>query len=101
MRTLALIAALVAGCGSGERIAECDQLLAFAAKASACKKVDRAQRQQIDQAASTIRDSLDKLEDVGLDQAPPGAVTTTRQSCAKQAEDLRKMYEKLAPECVR
>jgi len=101
VRTLALLLAAAFGCGSGDRIAECDRLVAVASKVGACKKLDRAQRAQVDQAVTSIREALDKLDDVGLDRAPPGAVSATGQSCAKQAEDLRLLYEKLAPECVR
>jgi hypothetical protein len=99
--SIVVVGIALAGCGSGERIAECDRLLEIATRASTCGKLDRAQRLQIENAVTTMRDALDKLEDVGVDRAPPAAVTTTRQSCAKQAEDLRQMYEKLAPECTR
>jgi hypothetical protein len=102
-RRLAIIAALWAplwGCGTGDRIAECDRLVERVEKVSACPRIERSQRQQIEQAAKGIREALDRLSDVGFDKAPAGVVLTTRQSCTKQFEDIRQMYEKVAPECL-
>lgn len=97
---LALGSAALAGCG-GERLAECDALLSTVERVATCGKLERAQRVQVDQTARTIKDALDRLEDVGPGRAPAELVNEARRTCVKQDEDLRLMYEKVAPECLR
>jgi hypothetical protein len=92
-----------AGCGGGreDRVTECDAMRATLEQIGACPRLPAAQRAQIDQAVRTIRDSLDRLEDVGPDRAPPDLLEETRRTCAKQDGELRRLYEKVAPECLR
>lgn len=97
---LVLGLAVLAGCGD-ERIGECDALRATVEQVAVCGKLERAQRVQVDQAARTLKDALDRLEDVGLGRAPAELVNEARRTCVKQDEDLRRLYEKVAPECLR
>jgi hypothetical protein len=93
--------ALAAGCGSGERIAECDALLATLEKAGTCGRIDGSQRQQVDQAVRSIKEGLDLLEDVGPSRAPAALLDETKRTCARQDAEIRRLYEKDAPECLR
>jgi hypothetical protein len=92
--------ALAAGC-SGERVAECDAMLETVEKVGACDRLDTTQRAQIDQAVRSIRDALDRLEDVGPGRAPAALLSEAKATCAKQNEAIRQVYEKVAPECLR
>jgi hypothetical protein len=92
--------ALAAGC-SGERIAECDAMVSVIEKVGACGRVDAAQRMQLEQVVRSIKDALDRLEDVGPGRTPPALLDETRRTCAKQEAELRQLYEKVAPECLR
>jgi len=92
--------ALAGGCG-GERIAECDAMVATVEKVGACDRLDATQRAQVDQAVRTIKDALDRLEDVGPSRAPAELLSETKRMCAKQNEAIRQMYEKVARECLR
>lgn len=100
---LALALALAAGCGGdgGARLAECDALLATAGKVAACRRVDPAQRRQVRQAARSLEEVLDRLAGAGVDQAPAELVSEVRKTCATQAAELQKVYEKDVPDCVR
>ena len=107
-RARALVAALAAsltgaagGCGSGERIAECDALLTTVEKAASCPKLSWPQRTAIEASRAALADSLDRLEDVGPARAPASVLDEARRMCSKQNEDIQRMYEKVAPECVR
>ncbi len=91
---------LAAGCG-GERIAECDAMLATVEQVAACDRLDATQRTQVDQAVRSIKDALDRLEEVGPDRAPAELLGEARRTCAKQDAELRQLYEKVAPECLR
>jgi hypothetical protein len=97
-----VLAALAAGCGGGgERVAECDALLGTVQSAATCGKLDRAQRTQLDQAAQSIKDALDRLEAVGPGRAPAELLNEAKRTCAKQDDEIRRLYEKVAPECLR
>ena len=96
----ALVVLVLGACG-GDRIAECDRLVAVADKIAACPRLDRVQQLQVEQTVSSLRDALGKLEDVGFDKAPAGSVDAMRQGCVKQHEALVQGYEKSAPECLR
>lgn len=100
MRGLLAWLALAAGCG-GERIAECDAMLATVEQVRACDRLDPNQRAQVEQIVRTIRDALDRLEDVGPDRAPAQLLDEARRTCAKQDADLRQLYAKVAPGCLR
>ena len=91
---------LLAGCG-GERIAECDAMAATVEKVTACDRLDATQRMQVEQAMKSIEDALDRLGRVGPDRIPPELLGETRRTCAKQDAELRQLYEKVAPECLR
>ena len=91
---------LAAGC-SGERIAECDAMLATLEQASACGRLDATQRAQLDQGVRSIKDALDRLEDVGPGRAPAELLDETKRTCAKQDAEIRQLYEKVAPDCLR
>lgn len=88
------------GCGSGERIAECDGLLATVEKLAACEKISWTQRAALDQSRTSLVDALDRLEDVGTARAPASVLDEARRTCSKQIEDIQRMYEKVAPDCV-
>lgn len=96
----ALASALGAGCG-GERIEECDALLATARRAVACDRLEQPQRSGVEQAVRLIGDGIDRLEAVGPDRAPPELLSEIRRTCQKQDAEIRQMYEKAAPECFR
>ena len=99
---LALALAPTAGCdGGGARLTECDSILATAEKVAACRRLDVSQRGQVRQAARTLAEALDRLADAGADRAPAELVTEVRRTCALQAAELQKLYEKDAPECLR
>jgi len=91
---------LAAGC-SGERIAACDALLATVEQVLACDRLEASQRTQVDQAVRSIRDALDRLEGVGPSRAPTELLNEAERTCAKQEAELRRQYEKVAPECLR
>jgi len=91
---------LAAGC-SGERVAECDAMLATVQQVLACGRLEPTQRTQVHQAAQSIEDALDRLEDVGPSRAPAELLHEAARTCAKQAAELRQLYEKVAPECLR
>jgi hypothetical protein len=95
-----LALALAAGC-RGERVAECDAMLAVVERVGACGRLDATQRAQIDQAVRAIRDALDRLEDVGPDRAPADLLNETKVTCARQEAAIRQVYEKDVPECLR
>jgi len=97
---IALGLVALAGCG-GERLAECEALLSTARQVAACDQLDRAQRVQVDQAARAIDDALDRLEAVGPGRAPAALLSETQRTCARQDEEVRRLYEKVAPECLR
>lgn len=94
------LAAAAAGCG-GERIAECDAMLATVEKVRACDRLDPTQRTQVEHAVRTIKDALDRLEDVGPDRAPGALLDETRRTCAKQDAEIQQLYQKVAPACLR
>jgi hypothetical protein len=96
----AALAALAVGCG-GERVAECDAMMATVEKVRACDRLDATQRVQLEQSARMIKDALDKLEDVGPGRAPPELLDETKRTCAKQDAQIRQLYEKVAPVCLR
>jgi hypothetical protein len=93
-------AALAAGC-SGERVAECDAMLVTVEKITACDRLEPTQRTQIDQAVRTMKDALDRLEAVGPDRAPADLLAETKRTCARQDAEIRQLYEKVAPACLR
>jgi hypothetical protein len=97
---LLLLLLLAAGCG-GERVAACDALLATVERVAACDRLDATQRTQVEQTVRSIKDALDRLEDVGPDRAPAELLGQAKQTCAKQDAELRLLYEKGAPECLR
>lgn len=97
---LALALALGAGCG-GERIEECDALVATARRAALCDRLEQPQRSGVEQAVRLIGDAIDRLEAVGPDRAPPELLSEIRRTCQKQDAEIRQMYEKAAPECLR
>ncbi len=96
---------LAAGCGGGgaggDRLAACDALLATVERVTACDRLDASQRTQLEQTVRSIKDALDRLEDVGPDRAPAELLGQAKQACAKQDAELRLLYEKVAPECLR
>jgi len=92
--------AVAAGC-SGERIAECDAMLATVEKIGACGRLDPTQRAQLEQAVRSIKDALDRLEDVGPNRAPAQVLDEAKRTCAKQDAAIRQGYEKGPPECLR
>jgi hypothetical protein len=91
---------LAAGCG-GERVAECDALVATLERVSACGRIDATQRAQIEQTVRTVKEALDRLEDVGPDRAPADLLNDAKRTCAKQDAEIRQLYGKLAPDCLR
>lgn len=95
-----LLLLLAAGC-SGERVPECDALLATVERVAACDRLDATQRTQVEQSVRSIKDALDRLEDVGPDRAPAELLGQAKQACGKQDAELRLLYEKVAPECLR
>jgi hypothetical protein len=92
---------LAAGCGRGARVAECDALLATVERVTACDRLDASQRTQLEQTVRSIKDALDRLEGVGPDRAPAELLEQAKQACAQQDAELRRLYEKGAPECLR
>jgi hypothetical protein len=96
----ALALTWLVGC-SGERVAECDALLSTVQRVADCPKLERAQRVQIDQAGRTIKDAIDRLEAVGTGRAPADVVNEAKRTCLKQDAEIRQLYEKVAPECLR
>ena len=97
-----LAACVLAACGgSGERIAECDALLAIVEQVRACDRLEVSQRSQVEQSVQLLREGLDRLEAVGPDRAPPALLDETKRTCAKQAAEIRQRYEKVAPDCLR
>jgi len=98
--TLGLALGVALAACSGERVAECDAMLAVAQRASACGRIDAAQRMQVDQSVRTIKDALDRLEGVGPGQAPADLADEMKRTCAKQEAEIRRLYEKVAPECL-
>jgi hypothetical protein len=101
MRSWLACLVLAAGCGGGERVVECDAMLATVEKASACGRLDATQRTQVDHAVRLIKDALDRLEDVGPGRAPAELLDETKRTCLKQEAEVRNLYEKVAPECLR
>lgn len=105
MIRLGVIALLaVAACssgGGGERVAECDQLIATARKISQCDKLEPKNRQQLQQTLKLLDDATDRLETAGVDQAPRELIESTRKTCSQQHEQLRTSYQQLAPDCLR
>ena len=99
MRSLLGCLALAAGCG-GERIAECDAMLATVAQVRTCGRLDATQRMQVDQAVRSIQEALDRIEAVGPDRISGGLMDEVQRTCARQGADLRERYGKVAPECV-
>lgn len=95
------VIALVAGCSGGERIAECDALAATLEKASACGRLESSQRVQVDHAVRSIKDALDRLDDVSPRRAPAAVLEEARRTCGRQDTEIRRIYEKDAPECFR
>jgi hypothetical protein len=95
-----LVTGAGAGCG-GERIEECDALLATIKRAAACNRLEPPQRSGVEQAARMIGDAIDRLEAVGPDRTPPELLSEARRTCQKQDAEIRQMYEKAAPECLR
>ena len=100
MRGWALAIVLAAGCG-GDRIEECDAMVATVEKVTACNRLDATQRAQIEQTMGSIEDALDRIGRVGTDRIPPELLGEARRTCAKQAAEVRQLYEKVAPECLR
>ncbi|MGN6106891.1 MAG: hypothetical protein ACTHU0_17420 [Kofleriaceae bacterium] len=104
MIRLAGIALLVvAACsgGNGERVAECDQLIATARKISQCDKLEPKNREQLRQTLKLLDEATNRLEAAGVDQAPRELVEATRKTCSQQHEQLRTSYQQLAPDCLR
>jgi hypothetical protein len=93
--------ALAAGCCGGERIAECDALVATLEQARACGRLEASQRVQIEHTVRSIKESLDRLEDVSPRRAPAAVLDEARRTCARQDTEIRRVYEKDAPECLR
>ena len=91
--------ALAAGCG-GERIAECDALVATLEKASACGRLDASQRVQVANTVRSIKEALDRLEEVSPGRAPAAVLEEAKRTCARQDTEIRRVYEKDAPECL-
>jgi hypothetical protein len=93
--------ALVAGCSGGERVAECDALMATVARAGACSRLPAAQRAQLRPSARQLEEALDRLAEVGPREAPAGLLDEARRTCARLDSELRQAYEKDAPDCLR
>jgi hypothetical protein len=96
----ALAAALPAGC-SRERIAECDALLATLEQVSECDRLEPGQRLQVEQAVRSMKESMDRLEDVGPGRVPATLLDETKRTCAKQDAQLRQLYANVTPACLR
>ncbi|HWO26528.1 MAG TPA: hypothetical protein VNO30_47695 [Kofleriaceae bacterium] len=90
-----------AGCsGGGERVAECDALLATLEKARACGRLEPSQRSQVGHTVRSIKEALDRLEEVSPNRAPATVLEEARRTCARQDAEIRRLYEKDAPECL-
>jgi hypothetical protein len=95
--------ALVAGCsgGGGERVVECDALMATLARGRACDRLDPAQRAQLGSSTRQLEEALDRLADVGPGWAPAGLLDEAKRTCARLDSEIRRAYEKDAPDCLR
>jgi len=93
--------ALVAGCSGGERVAECDAMMATVARARACDRLAPAQRAQLGQSARQLEEALDRLADVGPGWAPAGLLEEAKRTCTRLDSEIRHAYEKDAPACLR
>lgn len=91
----------VCACGGGERIAECEAMLATVDRIAACGRLDTTQRAQIEHAVRSIKEALDRLEDVGPGRVPGNLLDEAKRTCVKEDEEIRQLYEKVAPDCLR
>ena len=100
MNKLILLALLAAAACSKTKIKECEALVSTAEKIEKCDKVPAENRTQIKQGVEQIRTALKMLEDVG-DQAPKDQLEMLARTCKEQNDQIRTMYEKVAPECLK
>lgn len=96
----ALLAALVlcAAC-SKTKIKECEEFVRLAEKIEKCEKLPASSRQSMTSAIKTMKGALKQIEDVG-DQATKEQLDMLAGSCKRQHDNLVRLYEKSAPECI-
>ena len=104
MKHLLLVGTVLLGLGAckKERVAECDAFLATAEKLASCEKLPADQRKQMEAPAAQMRQALKAIDDAGgIGSAPKDMVETLRSTCKSQDDSVKKMFESIAPECVK
>ena len=97
---LVLLVASTLGACKKTRVKECDDLVALAEKIEKCEKIPPESRKAMTAGIEQIRSALKTLEDVG-DQAPKEQLELLGRTCKGQVDQIREMYEKVAPECLK
>ena len=100
MKRALLIALVLAGCSKSTRVKQCDELLAVGEKIQNCETIPESSRGSIKTSMDSMRNALKMLEDVG-DQAPKSQLEQLGQTCQRQLDKIREVYEKTAPECLK
>ena len=101
MKHILFIALLSSSLGcSKTKVKECEALVATAEKIQKCEKIPPESRKSIKDGVETIRSALKMLEDVG-DEAPKEQLDMLAKTCQRQNDQIREMYEKVAPECLK
>ena len=98
-----LLVALVAfggwGCGSKNKVKECDELVALAEKFQTCDKIPASTRDMVARGFESIRNALKMLEDAG--DVPKDQLDMLAKTCKSQVARIRESYDKVAPECLK
>ena len=95
-----LAAALSLAACKKTRVKQCDDLLALGEKIEKCEKIPADSRKSMTSGIESMRKALKTLEDVG-DQAPQSQLDALGRTCQQQVDQIQKMYEKVAPECLK
>lgn len=97
---LLVAAALSLGACKKTRVKQCDDLVALGEKIEKCEKIPADSRQSVTSGIASMKKALKTLEDVG-DQAPQSQLDSLGRTCQMQVDRIQKMYEKVAPECLK
>lgn len=100
-RALPVLVALgLIGCGKSTTVKQCEELVSVGDKISACATISASSRASIKSGMESMRNALEALDGAG-GKVSEDQLDSLGQTCQRQLDQIRKVYEKTAPECLK
>jgi hypothetical protein len=101
MKRLSILVALgLAGCSKTTTVKQCEELVSLGDKIGACATLPEASRTSIKSSMETMRNALKALDGAG-GKVNQDQLDSLGLTCQRQLDQIRKVYEKTAPECLK